>query len=223
MVGTFDGRKFTPETPKLTGHRGDSFYAAQTYSDIPAKDGRCIQVGWGRIATPGMPFNQMMCFPCELTLRGTPDGPRLAWEPVREIKKLRGKEHRLTNLTLAPGDPNPLSSIKAEQVEILATFEPGKADSISFDLRGILISYDVRQGMLRYGKITTPVPSQQGRVTLRMLLDRTSLEIFANSGLTYIPAKAEPTEGSRDLAIQARGGAAKFIALEIYPLKSIWR
>jgi len=223
MVGTFDGKKFTPETAKLTGHRGDSFYAAQTFSDLPAKDGRCIQIGWGTIATPGMPFNQMMCFPCELTLRGTPEGPRLAWEPVREIKKLRGKELRLTNLTLQPGAPNPLSPVKAEQLEILATFEPGKADSISFDLRGVSLSYDVRQGVLRYGKINAPLPAQQGRVSLHMLLDQTSLEIFANSGLTYIPAKAEPIEDNRDFAIQAKGGAAKFVTLEVYPLKSIWR
>ena len=133
------------------------------------------------------------------------------------------KEHRLTNLTLQPSGPNPLSAVKAEQVEILATFEPGKADSISFNLRGVSLSYDVRQGMLRYGKINTPVPAQEGRVTLHMLLDQTSLEIFANSGLTYIPAKADPIEGNRDLAVQAKGGTAKFTTLEVYPLKSIWR
>jgi sucrose-6-phosphate hydrolase SacC (GH32 family) len=46
MVGTFDGATFTPETPKLKGHRGRGFYAAQTFSDIPAADGRRIQIGW---------------------------------------------------------------------------------------------------------------------------------------------------------------------------------
>ena len=74
-LGTFDGRQFTPQTPMLPGHRGNAFYAAQTYSDIPARDGRRIQIGWGRIATPGMPFNQMMTFPCELTLRSTARRP----------------------------------------------------------------------------------------------------------------------------------------------------
>ncbi len=70
-LGTFDGRQFMPRTPMLPGHRGNAFYAAQTYSDIPARDGRRIQIGWGQIATPGMPFNQMMTFPCELKLRST--------------------------------------------------------------------------------------------------------------------------------------------------------
>ena len=37
-------------------------YAAQTFNNIPSKDGRCIQIGWGQIEQPGMAFNQMMTF-----------------------------------------------------------------------------------------------------------------------------------------------------------------
>jgi fructan beta-fructosidase len=48
LVGSFDGQTFTPETKKLPGHRGRGFYAAQTFSDVPEKDGRRIQIGWGR-------------------------------------------------------------------------------------------------------------------------------------------------------------------------------
>jgi len=55
MIGAFDGKTFTPESDKLQGNYGNCFYASQTYSDIPAEDGRRIQVAWGRIATPGMP------------------------------------------------------------------------------------------------------------------------------------------------------------------------
>ena len=51
FIGTFDGEKFTPETPKLPGQRGRGFYAAQTFSDLP--DGRRIQIGWGQDPSPG--------------------------------------------------------------------------------------------------------------------------------------------------------------------------
>ena len=64
MVGDFDGTTFKPLTKKLPGHRGAGFYAAQTFSDVPPKNGRRIQIGWGQMPSPGMPFNQMMCFPC---------------------------------------------------------------------------------------------------------------------------------------------------------------
>ena len=57
-------------------------------------DGRRIQIGWGNgIAFPGMPFNQQMSIPCELTLHSTDDGIRMFARPVAEIDSLHGKKH----------------------------------------------------------------------------------------------------------------------------------
>ena len=44
MLGSFDGQTFTPEAGKYYYYTG-SMYAAQTYSNIPASDGRRIQIG----------------------------------------------------------------------------------------------------------------------------------------------------------------------------------
>ena len=112
-LGTFDGRCFTPQTSMLPGHRGDAFYAAQIHSGIPARAGRRIQNGWGQIATPGMPFNQMMTFPCELTLRSTAAGPRLCFQPVKEIELLRGPRRSWSRMTLGPGT-NALDGMKRD-------------------------------------------------------------------------------------------------------------
>ena len=49
-----------------------NFYAAQTFLNAP--NGRRIQIGWGQgITFPGMPFNQQMTFPVELSLRSRKD------------------------------------------------------------------------------------------------------------------------------------------------------
>ena len=130
-IGTFDGTKFTPEQSKLPGQRGKGFYAAQTFSDIPAKDGRRIQIGWFRTETKGMPFNQSMTIPLELKLTATPDGPRLTWTPVKELESLRAKTHELAPLTLKPDSANPLAGVRAELVELRAEFEPGDASEVS--------------------------------------------------------------------------------------------
>ena len=64
LIGDFDGTKFVKESGPHRFEFGANYYAAQTYSDIPAADGRRIQIGWmsgGKY--PHMPFNQQMSFP----------------------------------------------------------------------------------------------------------------------------------------------------------------
>jgi sucrose-6-phosphate hydrolase SacC (GH32 family) len=123
-VGTFDGTSFTPQHSELVGHQGKGFYAAQTFSDIPATDGRRIQIGWFQTPTPGMPFNQSMTIPLELKLTATAHGPRLTWTPVKELQSLRTKSHPIEPLTLKPDSSNPLAQIKAELIELRVEFEP---------------------------------------------------------------------------------------------------
>jgi fructan beta-fructosidase len=98
MIGDFDGRKFTMESGKhyySTGklnsafkHKG-IFYASQTFNNEP--QGRRIQLGWGIVPFPDMPFNQMITFPAELTLRTTKEGIRLCANPIKEINLVHKK------------------------------------------------------------------------------------------------------------------------------------
>ena len=91
-VGNFDGTQFKEESPRFACDIGPNFYATQTWANTDTGDGRRIQAAWMRgAAFPGMPFSQMVSFPCELTLRGTPTGPRLFREPIKEISLLQKK------------------------------------------------------------------------------------------------------------------------------------
>ncbi|RZK67716.1 MAG: 2,6-beta-D-fructofuranosidase, partial [Pedobacter sp.] len=103
MIGSFDGKTFTPEGGKYFYVTG-TIYAAQTFTNMPDSDPRRIQIGWGRVAQPGMPFNNMMLLPTELTLRTTKNGPRLFSEPVKEVNQLYEKKQSWTNLK--SGDAN---------------------------------------------------------------------------------------------------------------------
>jgi fructan beta-fructosidase len=221
MVGSFDGEKFTPETKKLPGHRGKGFYAAQTYSDIPAKDGRRIQIGWMQAPSPGMTFNQCMSVPLELQLISTPEGPRMTFAPVKELTKLREKEFS-TRLTLKEGDANPLAKFKGELVEVRASFEPESASEVSFMVRGVPIVFNAAKQELTVNGHRSPAPLRAGKQQIRILADRTVFEVFASDGLIYVPLPVIPKADARDVSVSVKGGTVKFSSLEANQLESIW-
>ena len=107
VLGSFDGRVFSPEHDGKHSLWYGNFYASQVYSDAP--DERWIQVGWARgNEYPGMPFNQGMTVPVELSLRDTPDGPRLFAEPVPELRTLRREHTSRPAVNLAGRGQRPL-------------------------------------------------------------------------------------------------------------------
>ncbi len=221
FVGTFDGEKFTPETPKLPGHRGRGFYAAQTFSDLP--DGRRVQIGWGQCASPGMSFNQLQAFPCELALRSTPDGPRLAWQPVKELATLRTKSQRLDPFTLRAGSANPLAATRGELLEICADFAPAPDSELLLKVRGFEIRYSAAQQEISVAGQRAPAPLRDGHQRLIILTDRTNLTVWASDGLTYIPLPITAKADDLGVEISVKGGDVKFTALEAHELKSIWK
>jgi sucrose-6-phosphate hydrolase SacC (GH32 family) len=222
-TGTFDGKRFTPEQERLAGHRGRGFYAPQTFSDIPASDGRRILIGWFQTETKGMPFNQSMTVPLDLKLASTSEGPRLTFTPVRELETLRATSHRFDGASLAPGGANPLAGVRAELVELRAAFDPGDAAEVAFSVRGAAIVYDVKKQELVVNQHRAPAPLRGGRQRLAIYCDRTGLEVFASDGLTYVPMPFQPKAGDLSLTVEAKGGSAKFDTLEVHELKSAWR
>ena len=222
MLGAFDGKKFTPETPKLPGHQGRGFYAAQTFSDIPATDSRRLQFGWLQAPTPGMPFNQAMTVPMELGLKETADGPRLTRVPAREVEALRTSVAKLTNLVVKPGAENPLSKASGELLDIVGALEPGTASKVTLTVRGIPLVYDVAKQELSLNGQRTRLPLINGKLDFRILVDRTALEIFARGGLSYIPMPVIAARDNRAIAVSVAGGPVTFDSLEVYRLKSIW-
>ena len=222
-LGTFDGAKFTPEQTKLPGQRGRGFYAAQTFSDLPARDGRRIQIGWFQTETKGMAFNQSMTIPLELKLAPTPDGPRLTMNPVKELASLRAKSHRFGGTTLRPDSVNPLASVKAELVELRAEFAPGDAAAVAFTVRGAKIVFDVKQQELSVNGHRAPAPLRGGQQRLTIFCDRTGLEVFASDGLAYVPLPFQPRSDDLTCGVQVSGGAVKFTVLQLHELRSAWR
>ena len=222
QVGDFDGRAFIPGTPKIPGQRGygNAMYAAQTFANMPG--GRVVQIGWFQTPAPGMTFNQSMGFPCELTLRSTPDGPRMAWNPIGEISRLAVGEQEFGPQTLQPGE-NPLAGVTGRLLDIEAVLEPEEGAGAGFRIRGVEVVYDSRRGrLLCPGLGEAELAREDGLIHLRLLVDRISIEIFGNRGLVYMPVADKPLSQELGLGIFARGGTVKIHALTVREICSIW-
>ena len=203
MVGEFDGRQFKPETPKLKGHRGRGFYAAQTYSYEPK--GRVVQIGWLQVNTPGMPFNQAMSLPMELNLKRTKEGYRLTWTPVDELKTLRDGGNRADNL----------NDFQAELIELRAEFE---ASEFTINIRGASVKYDPVKQEINMNGIIAPAPLIDGKQRVIIYVDKIVTEVFASDGLTYMPVPFTPKTENKSVSITG----SKPLKLEVYKLKSAW-
>jgi fructan beta-fructosidase len=219
VLGDFDGKKFTPRSGKHQLWHGN-FYAAQTFSNTP--DGRRIQIGWGNgITFPGMAFNQQMTVPCRLTLRTSTGGVRLFAEPVQEIEKLRGKKHAWSDKVLKPGG-NVLVALSGELFDIRAELQPAGSKTFGFMVRGIPMIYDVAKQVLTCNKQTAPLKPADGKVRLRLLVDRGSMELFGNDGELAISVGVIPPDDKKEIEVFSRGGDTRIHSLQVFELKSAW-
>ena len=223
-LGTFDGRHFAAETETLRSESGPNGYAAQTWSDLPREDGRRIQVSWMRGGRyPRMPFNGQMSFPVELSLRGFPEGPRLCRMPVREIELLRRETRRFDGTRLEPG-----ARFKPETGGDLFDIEAGvrfaaNAGDLVLRVHGTELRCSARDGTFSFLGTKVPAPALDGCLPFRLLVDRTSLELFVppgrvSAGFCFLP---EPRGAPLELSVD--GGSVELSSLSIHALSSVWK
>ncbi len=228
IIGTFDGHKFytLAGKPATTSDRimslviQGNYYATQTWHNMP--NDRRVQITWMRSGGyPGMPFNQQMTIPSELTLHSTDNGPRLRMNPIQELERLRIKTHKWVDVVLKAGE-NPLSGLESDLFDLEVEFEPSADSETIFDIRGFRIVYNSEtQTLSSCGKPTKLIPVE-GVIRLRILLDRASIEVYCNDGRVYIPHVVFPKENNLSLGATCSKGEVKAEYLRVHELKSSW-
>ncbi len=216
MLGEFDGRNFNPKFGKYRNTYG-SHYAAQTYNNTP--DGKRIQIGWGRIESKGMPFNQLMCFPTELTLRTTNEGVRMFSEPLHAIEQLHAKTHNLSTLDAEKINAS-LINIKHDLLQVKAKLESLDGRRISLDYQGNRI-LDMDGDEIN--RIQTPLSNPGSLVfDIEILIDKTSIESFVQKGKIVFVHPLKNPKKRTGLEIIGDPNAIKVHHFEVNELKSIW-
>lgn len=219
MIGDFDGRKFTVESGKHRYVEG-GIYAAQTYNNIPAEDGRRIQFGWAQVAHPGMPFKHMMTVPTELTLRSTRNGIRLFNEPIDELEALHTSSQIWENLTPAVANEK-LAAIEGDllRVHLEVRINDGVDFSLLFKDQAI-VTYDMNHNLIN-DYFYESDHSETQTIVLELLLDRTSAEIFVDRGAFTVLEPLEHPQSDAGLTFE-ENAAIDILFLAVHQLDSIW-
>jgi len=222
-LGTFDGTEFKPEhEEKLPSDSGRCFYAPQTWKKTMESASSVVQIGFLRYPSePRLTWHCQMGFPVELKLRRLPEGIRVCRQPIEEINNLRVARQAWSDLVVRPGE-NPLSEIEGDLFDIRAEIEPAGATAFGLTARGETVRYSLADGKLTSGPRSTRLRLPNGRLTLRVLLDRSSLEVFPDQGQVTISRTFFPQPDDKRLSLFAEGGDIRVISLEVNRLESIW-
>ncbi|WP_270565142.1 glycoside hydrolase family 32 protein [Clostridium beijerinckii] len=221
LIGKYDKENHTFNREEYgTIDFGLDFYAPQT---LEAEDGRRIMIGWmqsweNNIVPKDFKWCGMMSIPRELTIK---DG-QLIQNPIREIRnyyknsvkydnvlikdnvELEGISGRELDMSLEIDGTNCEEFIikiaKNKDYETLITFDPRK-DIISFDR-----SYSGKLSDTLH-KREMNIRNQNGKIKLRLVIDKYSVEIFANDGEQVMTSTFYTNLDATDISFCAKGEA----------------
>lgn len=243
FIGDFDGTTFTSDYPAdiLWLDYGPDNYAGTTWSNEP--QGRRIYIGWMSnwlyaAHTPTSPWRGAVTLPRELALTETPDGLRLTQQPVPELAALREPLGVWENITL--DGMLALDDIRGRTLEIIAEFEPGTAERVGIEVQrgvemtGSRVLLNTRFNQLVMSRtndsihpdfnpfFSAPYPAESNRMRLRIFVDESSVEVFADDGQIVLTGQTFVESAADGVAVFAEGGTAHLRHLEVYALRSIW-
>lgn len=246
FVGDFDGQRFVNENPPDTVlwlDRGCDLYAFQSYQDEP--QGKRIGLAWMASpwyagAAPTSPWRGSMTLPRMFSLRQTPEGVRLAQQPIPgladHLRARGGRETTLPAQAVSGVVPTPVTG---QAAVIEASFRPGDAARCGLRLRTgdgqyTVVGYDAERHevsidrthsgtavrhLLYDARQAGPVmPDPDRTVRLTVVVDAQSVEVFANDGLVAITSLVFPSPGSRGVSLFAEGGSATLESLHAVSL-----
>jgi fructan beta-fructosidase len=252
FVGEFDGVRFAEDSRgrnPLWLDYGRDFYAATSWTGIPDPDGRRICLGWMSNweyahKLPTSPWRGAMTVPRELTLRLTPDGPRVFQQPVREMRSLRSDTHRRRHLTSEAATELLATLARNDGLAGIAVdFVPGDAKRFGVRIRHgesdeTTITCDLPAGELDLDRSRSgvsgfapdfarvhraPIGLRDGHLRLEILCDASSLEVFANAGEIVMTDLIFPRE--KRLTFEVFGDSAELLldSVEVWSIESTWR
>jgi len=226
LVGQFDGKTFTPEQDKLVMDVGPDFYAAQSFFRPNMPTEKLIQIAWNDHWNGGIgekPFQRNATFPVEVALVTYDGKMRLTRSPIPAIKSLYRGSKTWTNemIQCSCQHKNILAGVASKTFDLTAQFDLNGATAreIEFKIANKTINYDIEDQQLM-GKSLKP--DAHNRLTLRMLVDWSQLEVFAAGGVFSYSQQFPFTPEDQSLNLYTNGGEVKLVSLELNEVARTW-
>lgn len=208
---------------------GHDFYAPQTFT---AADGRRMLFAWMDMWESPMPSKPhswagALTLPRELTL--SCEG-NVLMNPARELTALRGEQQSFDAVSVR----NQRQVLTDGEQELALTLSVAASDAERYGIvigtaarlyvdnqthRLVLERFSEDPGLC--GCRSVPLP-EADILSLRVFIDRSSLEVFVNHGEACLTSRIYPTDGQRSVTLFAEGGLAQFGAAQAWKLESIW-
>lgn len=221
LVGKFENDKFEPEQEAISQHYGDSAYAAQTFSNLP--DGRTVQIAWDRWQLPSYGFNGQMGVPAELSLSLYDNTYYLEARPVKEIEDLYNSFEHYENIRTSHD-----IDFRIQLDDTAYLFKINGLTNVcgvtEIQIFGRTIQFDFNKNEIAIGKNYAPISLTASNGEITIIVDRCSIEIFADDGKIYMSCIDDDTFCDRNIPYLVIKSENETIIknMEIHSLKSIW-
>lgn len=214
---------------------GHDFYAVQTLLD---DKGRRIAIGWMDMWDSAMPTKEdgwcgALTLPRELTLG---KNNKIFMNPVEEVTLLRESEHPVCSNEAISGSYLVEAEEDLLELKVEIDLAQTTASSVGIRLRGIneeetTVLYDLDSQKLvldcsKSGKKEDGVRRtslEAGKLlSLRVFIDRSSIEVFANDGQAAMTSRIYSKEKRLGFELLAENGDAHVNQFTYWNLKDIW-
>lgn len=224
---------------------GKDNYALVSWSGAP--DGRRTAIGWMSnwqyaADVPTMQYRSANTLPREIGLFRGPDGEVYASSaPSPEILGMRGMLTESASRINAGSKARSFRLPEANDgvCEILMDIDAAKADNVTLTLSNkagdeVVMTYDrkasqfsfdrTRSGIVDFSEsfpaiTVSPTYEKNGKISLRVFIDRSSIELFGNEGRFVMTNLVFPTQPYSTLSV-ASSGNAKISNLKIFSVKT---
>lgn len=244
FVGSFDGKKFVNESPTQTKWMdwGKDNYATVTWNNAP--DGRCIALGWmsnWQYANnvPTRQYRSANTLARDLTLYREGQELYLKSTPSVEVKKARGKKvsipsfkvsekHEIVNLFEEKQGAYEVEIViqnaGASKIAFCLLNDKGEKVSMYYDLnRKQFVMDRSESGTVDFSKdfpaVTVAPVNVDKELTLRLFVDRSSIEAFGEDGKFVMTNLVFPSQPYVKMCFEADKNGYAVKSLNVYKLQ----